>query len=157
METLSALLTLCEGNTPLSGGFPSQRAGDAGVGDLFDVSQNQRLNEQTSGRWSETPGWIEYEFQIILGTCTIVFFSLHVSRQLTIVYGHHINSNYMYVDLMPHIIFRIIYMIEKWLPNNWMIDTFESIFRCLLWVTLYRNAAGSFPTLGLPLIFYSLM
>ena len=29
METLSALLALCGGNPPVTGGFPSQRAGDA--------------------------------------------------------------------------------------------------------------------------------
>ena len=43
METIFALLVLCEGNPPVTGGFPSQRP----VTQSFDVSfvlyQNKRL------------------------------------------------------------------------------------------------------------------
>ena len=55
METLSALLALCEGNPPITGGFPPQRAGNAGFGDFFDVSQNKQLTKHSSRRWFETP------------------------------------------------------------------------------------------------------
>ena len=45
MAMLSALLALCEGNPPVTGGFPSQRASD----DVFvDVSLNKSLNKPLS-------------------------------------------------------------------------------------------------------------
>ena len=50
-ETLSALLALCEGNPPVTGGFPSQRTSNAD----FDVTVNKRLNKQLSCRWFEKP------------------------------------------------------------------------------------------------------
>ena len=37
METFSELLALCEENPPVTGGFPSQRASNAGYG-FFEVS-----------------------------------------------------------------------------------------------------------------------
>ena len=51
METLSALLALCMGNPPFTGGFPPQRVSDADTDVFFDVS----LNTQSIYRWFETP------------------------------------------------------------------------------------------------------
>ena len=55
METVPALLALCEGNPPVTGGFPSQRDSNTGFDAFFDVSLNKRLNKQTRRRWFETP------------------------------------------------------------------------------------------------------
>ena len=46
METLSALLDLCEGNPPVNVGFPSQTASNEGFGIFFDVSLKKRMNKQ---------------------------------------------------------------------------------------------------------------
>ena len=54
MEALSALQALCEGNPPVTGGFPSQRASDAGFDAFFGVILNKTLNKQYSYRWFET-------------------------------------------------------------------------------------------------------
>ena len=53
MEMFSALLAHYEGNLPVPGGFPLQRASNAGLDDFFDgnVSLNKRLNKQSSRRW----------------------------------------------------------------------------------------------------------
>ena len=55
METSSALLALCAGNSPVTGEFPSQRP----VTRSFDVLYHLRLNKQLSkhswGWWFETP------------------------------------------------------------------------------------------------------
>ena len=56
METFSALLVLCTGNSPGTGEFPSQRP----VTRSFDVSfdnlgLNKRLSEQSRRWWFETP------------------------------------------------------------------------------------------------------
>ena len=46
METFSALLALCEGNSPVTGEFPSQRVSNAGFDVFFEVSLNKRLHKQ---------------------------------------------------------------------------------------------------------------
>ena len=55
METFSALLALCEGNSPVTGEFTSQRP----VTRSFDVSSDLRLNKrlikQSRRRWFEMP------------------------------------------------------------------------------------------------------
>ena len=55
METFSALLALCAGNSPVTGEFPPQRP----VTQSFDVSLicelNKRLSKQSRGWWFETP------------------------------------------------------------------------------------------------------
>ena len=55
MEIVSALLAVCEGNPPGTGGFPSQRTGNTGFDVTFDVSLNKRLNKPSSSRWFGTP------------------------------------------------------------------------------------------------------
>ena len=45
METFSALLAICAGNSPVTGEFPSQRP----VTRSFDVFFDLRLNEQRDG------------------------------------------------------------------------------------------------------------
>ena len=54
METVYSLLTLCEGNPPITDGFPSQRVVNAGSEIFFAVSVNKRLNKPSSCRWFET-------------------------------------------------------------------------------------------------------
>ena len=55
METFSALLALCEGNLPVTGGFPSQRPVTQSFDIFFDLRQNKRLSKQSRLRWFETP------------------------------------------------------------------------------------------------------
>ena len=45
METFSALLALCEGNPPVTGGFPSQRPVTRGIDVSFDLRSNERTIE----------------------------------------------------------------------------------------------------------------
>ena len=53
METLSALLTLCGGNPPVTGGFPSQRPVTQKL--FWGMRLNKRLMKQSRGRWFESP------------------------------------------------------------------------------------------------------
>ena len=55
METVSALLALCEGNPPVTGGFPSQRPVTRSIDVSFDVRLNKGLSKQSRRRWFETP------------------------------------------------------------------------------------------------------
>ena len=51
METFSALLAICEGNSPVTGEFPSQRPVTQSFDIFFDLRLNKRLSKQ-SIRWS---------------------------------------------------------------------------------------------------------
>ena len=55
METFSALLALCSGNSPVSGEFPSQRPVTRHFDVFFDLRPNKQLNKQSRYRWFETP------------------------------------------------------------------------------------------------------
>ena len=54
IETFSALLALCAGNSPVTGEFPSQRPVTRSFGVFFDLRLNKRLSKQWWGWWLET-------------------------------------------------------------------------------------------------------
>ena len=54
METFSALLAICAGNSPVSGEFPAQRPVTRGFDVFFDLRLNKRLSKQSWGWWLET-------------------------------------------------------------------------------------------------------
>ena len=55
METSSALLALCAGNSPVTGEFPSQRPVAGRFDVFFDLYLNKQLNKQSWGWWFEMP------------------------------------------------------------------------------------------------------
>ena len=55
METFSALLAICAGNSPVPGEFPAQRPVTRSFDVFFDLHPNKRLNKQWLGWWFETP------------------------------------------------------------------------------------------------------
>ena len=60
METFSALLVICAGNSPVPGEFPSQRPVTRSFDVFFDLRLNKRLSKQSQGWWFETlsrPSW----------------------------------------------------------------------------------------------------
>ena len=63
METFSALLTICAGNSPVTGEFPAQRPVTRSFDVFFDLRLNKRLSKQSWGWWFETlsrPLWRHY-------------------------------------------------------------------------------------------------
>ena len=54
METFSALLAICAGNSPVTGEFPSQRPVARSFYVFFDLCLNKRLSKQSWRRWFET-------------------------------------------------------------------------------------------------------
>ena len=54
METFSALLAICAGNSPVSGEFPTQRPVTRSFDVFFDLRLNKRLSKQSWGWWLET-------------------------------------------------------------------------------------------------------
>ena len=55
METFSALLAICVGNSPVTGEFPAQRPVRRSFDVFFDLRLNKRLSKQWRGWWFETP------------------------------------------------------------------------------------------------------
>ena len=55
METFSALLTLCAGNSSITGEFPAQSQVTRSFLLFFDLHLNKRLSKQSWGWWFETP------------------------------------------------------------------------------------------------------
>ena len=55
METFSALLAICAGNSPVPGEFPAQRPMTRSFDVFFDLQPNKRLSKQWWGWWFETP------------------------------------------------------------------------------------------------------
>ena len=53
--TFSVLLALCEGNPPVTGGFPSQSPVTWSFDVFFDLCLNKQLINQSRCRWFETP------------------------------------------------------------------------------------------------------
>ena len=54
METFSALLALCAGNSPVSGEFLAQRTATRSFDVFFDLHLNKRLSKQSWGWWFQT-------------------------------------------------------------------------------------------------------
>ena len=54
METFSALLAICAGNSPVPGEFPPQRPVTWSFGVFFDLCLNKRLRKQSRSWWFET-------------------------------------------------------------------------------------------------------
>ena len=56
MESSSALLAICAGNSPVTGEFPTQRPVTRSF-DVFDLRLNKRFSKQSWGLWFETPSY----------------------------------------------------------------------------------------------------
>ena len=55
LETFSALLAICAGNSPITGEFPAQKQVTQSFDAFFDLRLNKRLSKQWWGWWFETP------------------------------------------------------------------------------------------------------
>ena len=55
METFSALLAICAGNSPVPGEVPAQRPVTRSFDVFFDLRPNKRLSKQWWGWWFKTP------------------------------------------------------------------------------------------------------
>ena len=63
VETFSALLAFCVGNSPVTGEFPAQRPVTRSFDVFFDLRLNKQLSKQSWGWWFETPSrplWRQY-------------------------------------------------------------------------------------------------
>ena len=57
METFSALLAICAGNSPVPGEFPTQRPVTQSFDVFFDLRPNKQLSKQWWGWWFGTQSY----------------------------------------------------------------------------------------------------
>ena len=77
METFSALLAICVGNSSVTGEFPEQRTATWSFDVFFDLRLNKRLSKQSWGRWFETPSRPLWRHDVaIMGTLKLTCFPL---------------------------------------------------------------------------------
>ena len=75
METFSALLTICAGNSPVLGEFPAQRPVMRSYDVFFDLRLNKRLSKQSLGWWFETlsrPLWRHRNAYLEIKICSSI-------------------------------------------------------------------------------------
>ena len=68
METFSALLAICAGNSPVTGEFTAQRPVTRSFDAFFDLRLNKPLSKQSWGWWLETasrPLWRKCNGQVV--------------------------------------------------------------------------------------------
>ena len=75
METFSALLVLCAGNSPVTGEFPAQRPVTRNFDVFLYCALNKRLSKQSRGWWFETPS------HSLLRHCTVLVIFLLINLQ----------------------------------------------------------------------------
>ena len=69
LETFSALLAICAGNSPVPGESPAQRPVTRSFDVFFDMRPKKRLSKQSLGWWFDTPWrplWRQRNITIIL-------------------------------------------------------------------------------------------
>ena len=70
METFSALLTICAGNSPVTSEVPTQRPVKPSFDVFFDLCLNRRLSKQWWGWWFEMPScpsWCHCNDYVFMG------------------------------------------------------------------------------------------
>ena len=65
MDTFSALLAICAGNSPVSGEFPVQRPVTWGFDVFFDLCPNKRLSKQSRGCYDLRRRLVHYDITVI--------------------------------------------------------------------------------------------
>ena len=81
METFSTLLTLCDWNPPVTGGFPWQRPVMWNFDIFFDLCLNKKLNKQSIQRWFESYHdyditVMHYSYSLLYNSCKYEFLEL---------------------------------------------------------------------------------
>ena len=87
METFSALLAICAGNSPITGEFPTQRPVTRSFDVFFDLRLNKRLSKRSWGWWFETPSCPSWHHCNEQWPCTVVTISRHASKAVILTFS----------------------------------------------------------------------
>ena len=82
METFPALLALCEGNPPVTGGFTSQRPVRRSFDVFLDLRLNKRLSKQMRRKWFES----HYDVTVVLFRSTTYYYLTQCTTRHSDIY-----------------------------------------------------------------------
>ena len=127
METFSALLAICAGNSPVAGKFPAQRPVMRSFDVLFYLRLNKCLSKQSWGWWFETPSRPLWR---------------HCNANFPCSQGRNFHKNNIplkafqwTVTIMDRSIFSATHTLTQHIPNTPLVmGQFSSFFR---YVTMY--------------------
>ena len=94
METYSALLALCAGNSSVTGEFPSQRSVARSIDVFFNLRLNKQLSKQSCGWWFKMPSrslWRHCNGNGISYTSKTSFFHWTRALGLFLFAEHHLS------------------------------------------------------------------
>ena len=122
METFSALLAICAGNSPVSGEFPAQRPVTRSFDVFFDLRLNKRLSKQPRCWWFETLSWSLWRHRNetipLKSSCRgIVFHKMWKDSRCIYIYIYH----YLYIShhlICTHMRFQKLHPIRRF-PALW--------------------------------------
>ena len=113
----SALMAPCDGNPPVTGGFPSQRTVTPNFDVFFYLCLNKWLSKQLRSGWCETP------LRLLWRHCNMLF---HFSQ---ILY-HHYRYRWMTGISVPKPSQKIVFLCtSRYMPR-------DAMWRYIFWSTL---------------------
>ena len=136
METFSALLALCAGNSPVTGEFPAQRPVMRSFDAFFDLRLNKRLCKQWLGWWFRRHR-AHYDVTIMWFTNTLFF------NQWKYI-GRHTMQTSLYCSK---------YVTNCWNPPTWYMFAFCRVTWQFRFDTKYSQLGSITPKISLLTIF----
>ena len=85
METFSALLAICAGNSPVPGEFSTQRPVTRIFDVYFDLRPNKRLSKQSWGWWFETLSYPLWRHRNVLTMSNNGYIVTHTAFQVALI------------------------------------------------------------------------
>ena len=125
METFPALLTICAGNSPVTGEFPAQRPVMRSFDVFFDLSLNKRLSKQSRGLWFEMSSRLLWRHGNVINTSNVISWT-NWARYIV----HHICIFISYLYIFFSFLPALYHTILLSFPQFWF--TYASV--CLKWV-----------------------
>ena len=118
VETFSAILALCAGNSPVTGEFPSQSPVTRYFDVFFHLCLNKRLSRQSWGWWFDTPSRVLWRHCNVSVVCIFCIFQgkqscYHepdISRHL-LLQAYGMIYIYIYIYIYDHSNINILKMI----------------------------------------------
>ena len=102
METFSALLAICAGNSPVPGEFPTQRPMTRSSDVFFDLRLNIRLSKQSWGWWFDTlscPLWRQCNGKLVMCCFETPAVLKHALKYPDIISFNFTQYSYLWLDL----------------------------------------------------------
>ena len=126
METFSALLVICAGNSPAAAEFPAQRSVTRSIDVFFDLRLNKRFSKQWWGWWFETPPRPLWRHGLLKWPCDACGWMLHehVQNMAPMVLApSYFQCNHFIIIVWLRVKFSNEMLIDMWLKNQGILWT----------------------------------